>query len=244
MQNPLIAFQYEEISVRVVMVLGEPWWVASDLAGLLGYRDASNMTRILPEKWLGTHIMSTNAGDRSMTIVSEPGMWFAIARSRKAEAQAIQEWMFGEVMPSIRRTGRYELPGADDIDAGEDEAGLDIDPPRLQAQVAAVREARRLFGPQVARAMWTQLGLPAPIANALPDYECDPLAEPLSRWLADKSGVTVSECLDALGMDRDADMRTRRRIGALLRLLGWHHRNVRRGPGTGGTVKLFTRLEA
>jgi len=239
MQNPLISFQYEDDPVRVVMVLGEPWWVANDLAKLLGYRSANDMTRMLPEKWKGTHLVRTLGGDQSLTIVAEPGMWYAVARSRKPEAIKIQEWMFGEVMPSIRKTGRYELPGAIAYDGEED--GLDIDPPRLQAQVAAVREARRLFGPQVARAMWTQLGLPAPIANALPDYEADPLAEPLARWLADKEAVTISECLEALGMDRDADMRTRRRLGALLKLMGWHYRNAKRN---GTCVKLYSRMEA
>ena len=66
-------FQYEGREVRTVTIDGEPWFVAADVARILGYRMASDMTRRLDPEDRGTHSARTTSGDQEMTVISEAG---------------------------------------------------------------------------------------------------------------------------------------------------------------------------
>ena len=56
-------------------------------------------------------MVSTPGGPQEMTIINESGLYMVIFRSDKPEAKAFKRWVTHEVLPSIRRTGRYELGG-------------------------------------------------------------------------------------------------------------------------------------
>ncbi|WP_313937843.1 BRO-N domain-containing protein [Anabaena azotica] len=58
----------------------------------------------------GTAIVSTLGGEQEMLTVNEPGLYRLIFKSRKPVAKRFQRWVFHEVLPSLRRTGRYEIP--------------------------------------------------------------------------------------------------------------------------------------
>ncbi|MFR8578948.1 Bro-N domain-containing protein [Bilophila wadsworthia] len=47
---------------------------------------------------------------RDSRIISEPGLYSLVLRSRKPEAKAFKRWIVHEVIPSIRRTGGYDAP--------------------------------------------------------------------------------------------------------------------------------------
>lgn len=116
MSTQLIPFLFESQSVRVVMIDDVPWWVAADVAEILDYRDAFNMTRILDEDEAATHIMRVRSEngveqDRELTIINESGLYSAIFGSRKPEAKKFKKWVTAEVLPTIRKTGGYSLPG-------------------------------------------------------------------------------------------------------------------------------------
>jgi len=57
-----MSYQFEEEPVRVVMILGDPWFVASDLARALGYSHAPHMARVLHDDEKGVHIVDTPGG--------------------------------------------------------------------------------------------------------------------------------------------------------------------------------------
>ncbi|MDT6962952.1 BRO family protein [Cupriavidus sp. SZY C1] len=99
-------------AVRVVMVYGTPWFVASDVSTLLEYLSAKDMTRMLDDDEKGRQIVPTPGGDQSMTVISESGLYSAVLRSRKPEARQFRKWVTAEVLPAIRKTGRYETPAA------------------------------------------------------------------------------------------------------------------------------------
>lgn len=108
MTADLQLFTFEHgAQVRTVMIDGEPWFVAADLAKILGYRDASNAVRNLRDAWKGAHEMSTPGGLQELTIVSEPGVYRLIMRSNLPAAERFQDWLAEEVIPQIRKTGRY-----------------------------------------------------------------------------------------------------------------------------------------
>lgn len=88
---------------------GEPWFVASDIAKALGYRDAANLTRRLDDDEKGTHSVSTPSGNQQMTVITEAGLYTAILGSKIPEAKAFKRWITHEVLPAIRRDGGYML---------------------------------------------------------------------------------------------------------------------------------------
>lgn len=103
----LMPFDYSGQQVRTVLVDGEAWFVASDVAAILGYRDAFNMTRRLDEDEKGTRSVSTPGGDQQVSVISEPGLYTAILGSQVPGAKAFKRWVTHTVLPEIRRTGQF-----------------------------------------------------------------------------------------------------------------------------------------
>lgn len=99
-----------EYNVRIIDLNGELWFVASDVASALDYRMASDMTRFLDDDEKGTHNLRTPSGSQDLTIINESGLYSAILKSRKPEAKKFKKWVTSEVLPSIRKTGKYEAP--------------------------------------------------------------------------------------------------------------------------------------
>jgi prophage antirepressor-like protein len=104
--------EFDGQPVRLVSIDGEPWWVLSDVAKVLGYRDSANAARVLRDKHKGTHQMSTPSGTQQMLVVSEPGLYRLMMRSERPNAERFQDWITDDVLPTIRKTGRYEAPSA------------------------------------------------------------------------------------------------------------------------------------
>lgn len=90
----------------------EMTFIATDVARVLGYRDAEKMTRNLHAYEVGTHIVGTRAGSRSMSVINLGGLFHALNAARVEAAEPFQRWVNHEVLPSIYRTGSYSLPGA------------------------------------------------------------------------------------------------------------------------------------
>jgi prophage antirepressor-like protein len=99
---------FDNHEVRTVIIRGEPWFVAKDVAEVLGYRMASDMTRRIDDDDKGTRLVRTPSGEQQVTIINESGLYASILGSNKAEAKSFKHWVTSEVLPSIRKTGRYE----------------------------------------------------------------------------------------------------------------------------------------
>lgn len=104
----VIPFRFEAKRVRTLLIDDQPWFVATDVATALEYAEASKMTRNLDEDEKGLHIVATPGGDQEMLVINESGLYSAILRSRKAEAKRFKKWVTAEVLPAIRKHGRYE----------------------------------------------------------------------------------------------------------------------------------------
>lgn len=98
---------------RSIFIDGEYWFVAKDVAEALGYvwKGMDNV-RHVPEEWRGVQSVWTPSGNQDMFVLSEQGVYFFLGRSDKPKALPYQKWFAGEVMPSLRKTGSYSLPGA------------------------------------------------------------------------------------------------------------------------------------
>lgn len=97
----------EEQQVRVVQGNdGEPWFVGSDVAKILGYSN--------PQKAVQTHCKASTTsspkmGDqvRHLVVIPERDVYRLIMRSKLPKAEKFEEWVVGEVLPSIRKDGAY-----------------------------------------------------------------------------------------------------------------------------------------
>lgn len=117
MQNQIQTFQFNGKSIQVINKENQAWFIANEVANLLGYRDAHNLTRILDDDEAGTHNMSIRSENgieqtRVVTIINESGLYHAAFKSRKAEVKPFRKWVTAEVLPQIRKTGKYENSGS------------------------------------------------------------------------------------------------------------------------------------
>lgn len=108
MTAQIIPFKFKEAEVRTIEKNSLVWFVAGDIAIVLGYRDSEKMTRILDADEKGTHNMGTPGGDQQITIINESGLYHALLKSRKPEAKPFRKWVTAEVLPAIRRNGQYQ----------------------------------------------------------------------------------------------------------------------------------------
>ncbi|MER0953575.1 Bro-N domain-containing protein [Pseudomonas aeruginosa] len=104
----IIPFQFEAREVRTMLIDDQPWFVAADIASALQYLTAKDMARNLDDDEKGRQILPTPGGDQEMLVINESGLYSAILRSRKAEAKRFKKWVTAEVLPAIRKYGRYE----------------------------------------------------------------------------------------------------------------------------------------
>ena len=110
--NELQIFQNENFSVRTFNENSDIWFVAKDVAGTLEYSDASNPSRLfqsVPDIWKGVKPIHTLGGEQEMLCLTEQGLYFFLGRSDKPKALPYQMWIAGDVVPSIRKTGRYSI---------------------------------------------------------------------------------------------------------------------------------------
>lgn len=102
-------FNHEQLGlVRCFMTEnGKVFFLASDVAKGLGFRDANSMTRTLDEDEKGTQIVRTPGGEQKMTVITESGFYHAAMKSRVEKAKEFRRWVTNEVLPQIARTGGY-----------------------------------------------------------------------------------------------------------------------------------------
>ncbi len=105
-----ILFNFKATEVRTIYKEGLIWFVASDIAKALNYSDATHMIRAIDDDEQGLHIVETLKGSQKLTVINESGLYHALFKSRKPEAQAFRKWVTAEVLPAIRKTGGYTLP--------------------------------------------------------------------------------------------------------------------------------------
>ena len=110
MENSIEIFKNEAFGeIRVVEIEGEPWFVGKDIASVLGYSN--------PQKAIRDHVDEDDKTVNDLFIVNgtkgilinESGLYSLILSSKLPTAKKIKNWVTGEVLPSIRKTGAYTM---------------------------------------------------------------------------------------------------------------------------------------
>ncbi|MGX4746113.1 BRO-N domain-containing protein [Providencia rettgeri] len=118
--DDISVIRFEDVQVRIVKINNEPWFIATDLCSALEQSNTAKAVKGLDEDEKMTVTLSysqvaSHGGVRKLIIVSESGFYKLIARSRKATtkgtlAHRFTNWVFRDVIPSIRKTGAYGVP--------------------------------------------------------------------------------------------------------------------------------------
>lgn len=100
--------QNEQFKVRKTEYQGDTWFVARDVADILGYKNANNaVTAHVEEDDMVTTKVDTNKGLRSTILINEIGVYSLVLASKLPSAKTFKRWICKDVIPSIRRTGAY-----------------------------------------------------------------------------------------------------------------------------------------
>ena len=120
--NKLQVFDNPEFGkMRSIQIDGEPWFVGKDVAAALGYQnpneaiqdhvddeDKLNSKTLLK---LNSNSTGLDLGQRGNWLINESGVYSLIFGSKLEGAKRFKRWVTNEVLPSIRKTGSYTLPG-------------------------------------------------------------------------------------------------------------------------------------
>lgn len=114
MNNEIRKFDFRGAALRTLTdEAGEPWFVAKDVCDILG-TDTRDLHKILESDEI-TNVDSIHIaqnGGKAPLIISEPGLYRLVMKSRKPEAKEFQRWVTHKVLPQIRKTGGY-IPTTD-----------------------------------------------------------------------------------------------------------------------------------
>lgn len=168
-------FSFKSFPVRTVIKNGEPWFVAADVCNVLGIgnsRDA--MLRLSGSMKDDVGITDTIGRAQQVNAVNETGVYKLAFTSRKPEAEAFTDWVAGEVLPSIRKTGMYATPAT--VEA------MLADPDTMIQTLQALKEER------AARAVAEQqLQLAAPKVDGF------------DALMSSKDGISIMEFAKVIG---------------------------------------------
>lgn len=98
--------------IRTVVIENEPWFVGRDIANALGYAKPESAIRNNVDKddTLVEGVMDSMNRMQNTIVVNESGMYSLIFGSKLPNAKKFKKWVTSEVLPSIRKTGTYQVP--------------------------------------------------------------------------------------------------------------------------------------
>ena len=100
-------FSFHGLLIRVIdSGTGEPWFIAKDVAEALGY---SNTSKAINAHCKAVSTCHTEMGGqlRAVQIIPERDLYRLVMKSKQPAAEQFEEWVVGQVLPSIRKTGTF-----------------------------------------------------------------------------------------------------------------------------------------
>ena len=107
--NDLQLFKFENKNVRTLQIDGEPWFVGKDVTEILGYSKSRNALarHVTAEDKEVVPVQGDLGGTQEMTVINESGLYSLILSSKLPSAKEFKHWITSEVLPQIRKTGKY-----------------------------------------------------------------------------------------------------------------------------------------
>lgn len=188
--NAVKVFENAGHSLRVVEINNEPWFVAADVCRALDVGNPSLAVNGRPDRQgdgldddeRGVAAVNTPSGEQKMLVVSESGLYSLVFKSRKLEAKAFRRWVTRDVLPAIRKTGKYEAP------KGRAEFQIPRTLPQALRALADALEENESLRAEVGRLRTNALPLPSPVMTGRGNFAWE-----VSRWLVPANLRTSSD---------------------------------------------------
>jgi len=105
----ITSFKKDSIQLNVYGTFEQPLFMAQEIGSILNMTNINEQIRHMDSDWIRIRETDRTRGARKMTFLKEPGLYYLIMRSNKPEAKLFQKWVVSEVLPSLRKTGKYEI---------------------------------------------------------------------------------------------------------------------------------------
>lgn len=124
--NELQNFNFNGNQLRTILIDNEPFLVGKDAAAAIGYSNTRKAIRDhVKGKYLREERIVTPSGMQNVTVISEPGLYQLAGESKLPSAEPFQDWVYEEVLPTIRKHGAYMTDAkAQDVISGNGLADL------------------------------------------------------------------------------------------------------------------------
>lgn len=203
MSTELVPFTFEGEQVRTFTVDGEPVFVGKDSCDVLGiskYRDA--LAQLDDDERVSVTV-DTPGGPQQMVAVTEPGIYALMLISRSPKVRAFRRWVTHDVIPQIRKTGRYEAsPATIEVPLGDYERLLTGG----QQLLTKLRSQQKELEATTAR-----------------NIELEPAANAWEVLASGNGDYSVNDAAKVLSRDPSIQL-GERRLFTLLNELGWIYR--------------------
>ena len=111
-EQVISTFSFHNNSIRCILINGEPWFLANDVCHVLGYKSLRDaLKRHTSSKDVVKHYTLTKGGKQAISYVNESGLYCLIFGSKLPAAEDFKKWVTSEVLPAIRKYGRYDPDG-------------------------------------------------------------------------------------------------------------------------------------
>ncbi|HBJ97197.1 MAG TPA: hypothetical protein DDZ11_12735 [Lentisphaeria bacterium] len=122
--SQLSVFKFEETAlVRSIIKNGDPWFVAKDICDVLGLSNPTVALNALDQDERSKFLLGRQG---ETNIINESGLYALIFRSNKPNARKFRKWITSEVLPSIRKTGKYAAPVQPELPLAETQETPDV----------------------------------------------------------------------------------------------------------------------
>lgn len=111
MENKPAIFSHPDFGkIRTAGTPDRPLFCLADVCKALDISNSRDVKSRLNQKGVVSSDTLTNGGNQKLLYINEPNLYKCIFQSRKADAERFQDWVFEEVLPTIRKTGSYQRP--------------------------------------------------------------------------------------------------------------------------------------
>ena len=208
-ENQIKVFENVDFGkVRIIEMNGEPWFVGKDVATILGYKETAKAIRThVDEEDKGVSVLDTPGGKQEVVIINESGLYSLILSSKLPSAKDFKHWVTAEVLPSIRKTGKY---------SARKEPNESTRARLINAKVRFARELQRLANIETVSPTYKQI-LIAQAAEALTGVPMELPKSTGKMYSAGEVGKMVGVSANKIGKLANAHGMKTDEFGA------WHH---------------------
>lgn len=94
--------------LEILTIEGKEWFPATEVAKKLGYKDPYKAIKQHTKlKGWANHLVPSMGGNQNKKFIDEGNLYRLITNSKLPQAEEFEEWVFEDVLPSIRKHGLY-----------------------------------------------------------------------------------------------------------------------------------------